>query len=58
MVGRPRFLHRAGYSALLYDSRAHGESGGDAITFGHLEAKTRARRLGLRDHWRPGNASA
>jgi pimeloyl-ACP methyl ester carboxylesterase len=33
MVGRPRFLHRAGYSALLYDSRAHGESGGDAITF-------------------------
>ncbi len=39
MVDRARFLHRAGYSALLFDSRAHGESGGDAITFGHLESE-------------------
>ncbi len=39
MVDRARFLHRAGYSVLLYDSRAHGESGGDAITFGHLESE-------------------
>jgi uncharacterized protein len=39
MVDRARFLHSAGYSSLLCDSRAHGESGGDTITFGHLESE-------------------
>jgi fermentation-respiration switch protein FrsA (DUF1100 family) len=39
MADRARFLHRAGYAVLLFDSRAHGESGGDAITFGHLESE-------------------
>ena len=39
MLDRVRFLNRAGYSALLYDSRAHGESGGDAVTFGRLESE-------------------
>lgn len=38
MAGRAAFLHASGYSVLLYDSQAHGESDGRAITFGFLEA--------------------
>lgn len=38
MLGRARVLIAAGYSVLLADSRAHGESDGDAITFGYLES--------------------
>jgi fermentation-respiration switch protein FrsA (DUF1100 family) len=38
MLARARFLHGAGYSVLLFDAQAHGESTGDRITFGHLEA--------------------
>jgi fermentation-respiration switch protein FrsA (DUF1100 family) len=38
MVARARFLHAAGHSVLLFDFQAHGESPGDAITFGHLES--------------------
>src|SRR6478609_8308141 len=36
MVARARFLHRSGYSVLLPDFQAHGESTGDFITFGAL----------------------
>lgn len=32
-----RALSRAGYGVLLYDSRGHGESGGDACTWGDRE---------------------
>ncbi len=39
MLPRARFLHREGYSVLLYDSRAHGESTGNAVTFGYLESR-------------------
>jgi uncharacterized protein len=38
MVPRARFLHAAGYSVLAFDFQAHGESGGDAITFGSRES--------------------
>lgn len=38
MIGRARFLKAAGYSSLLIDLPAHGESGGDRITFGMREA--------------------
>jgi cephalosporin-C deacetylase-like acetyl esterase len=38
MVSRERFLHAAGYSVLLLDFRATGESPGNAITFGYREA--------------------
>ncbi len=38
MLGRAEFLHRVGYSVLLFDAQAHGESPGDRITFGYLEA--------------------
>jgi alpha-beta hydrolase superfamily lysophospholipase len=39
MLGRARFLHAAGYSILLFDFRAHGESKGSPITFGYLESR-------------------
>lgn len=38
MLGRARFLHRAGYAVLLFDLPAHGESDGDRVTFGYGEA--------------------
>lgn len=39
MVERARFLVDAGYSALLFDAQAHGESPGEQITFGYLESR-------------------
>ena len=39
MINRARFLSRAGFSVLLFDFQAHGESSGDHITFGYLESK-------------------
>jgi len=39
MIGRARFLSQAGYSVLLFDFQAHGESSGKHITFGGLESK-------------------
>ena len=38
MLGRARFLNRAGYAVLLIDFRGHGESEGNRYTFGYLEA--------------------
>jgi pimeloyl-ACP methyl ester carboxylesterase len=38
MLGRARFLHRAGYTVLAPDFQAHGESPGQHITFGELES--------------------
>jgi len=37
MLGRARFLREAGYSVLLIDLQAHGESPGEYITFGDRE---------------------
>ncbi len=37
MIRRVPFLHRLGWSALLFDLRHHGASGGSATTFGSLE---------------------
>jgi uncharacterized protein len=39
MVDRARFLSHAGFSVLLFDFQAHGESSGDQITFGYLESR-------------------
>lgn len=39
MLDRARFLHKEGYSALLIDLPAHGESDGARITFGAREGK-------------------
>jgi len=38
MLNRARFLQNDGYDVLLFDFQAHGESGGDVITFGYQEA--------------------
>jgi uncharacterized protein len=58
MVDRARFLYRAGYSSLLSDSRAHGESGGDAITFGHLESEDARAEVALVRSLAPGEPVA
>jgi fermentation-respiration switch protein FrsA (DUF1100 family) len=42
MIDRARFLSRSGYSILLFDFQAHGESAGQHITFGALESKDAA----------------
>jgi fermentation-respiration switch protein FrsA (DUF1100 family) len=39
MLPRAGFLHALGYSVLLPDFRAHGESTGDHTTFGALESR-------------------
>src|SRR6266480_5718789 len=39
MVDRARFLHRAGYSVLLIDFQATGETKGDRIAFGWKESR-------------------
>ena len=39
MVDRARFLRRAGYSVLLIDFQATGETNGDHITFGWKESR-------------------
>lgn len=39
LVTRALFLSRAGYSVLLFDFQAHGESLGKQITFGFLESR-------------------
>ena len=37
MIDRARFLYEAGYSSLMIDFQAHGESPGERITLGYLE---------------------
>ena len=39
MLARASFLNQKGYSVLLFDFQAHGESPGENITFGYLEAQ-------------------
>ncbi len=39
MLGRAEFLRAAGYAVLLIDFQAHGESTGERMSFGHLEAR-------------------
>ena len=38
MLDRARFLNRAGYTVLLFDFQAHGETEGSFMTFGMLES--------------------
>jgi fermentation-respiration switch protein FrsA (DUF1100 family) len=47
MVERAKFLSAAGYGVLLFDFQAHGESGGDRITFGYLESRDAASAVEL-----------
>ncbi len=58
MLGRARFLNRAGYSTLLIDLPAHGESTGDRITFGAREAAGVKAALGFLRRESPGGRIA
>jgi len=37
MMGYAKFLLASGYSLVMMDARAHGESGGSIATYGHIE---------------------
>jgi fermentation-respiration switch protein FrsA (DUF1100 family) len=39
LLDRARLVHGAGYSVLLFDFQAHGESSGSNVTFGYLESR-------------------
>lgn len=39
LIDRARFLSRVGYTVLLFDFQAHGESEGKHITIGYLESR-------------------
>lgn len=54
MLPRARLLHDAGYSVLLFDLQAHGESTGSRITFGHLEGRDAAAAVELARKRMPG----
>ncbi len=47
LVQRARVLHDHGFSVLLFDLQAHGESPGRRITFGKLEALDAAAAVGF-----------
>ena len=46
MLGRAKFLHRAGYSVLMFDFQSHGETPGETQTFGFLEARDAVAAVG------------
>lgn len=54
MLGRAEFLHKQGYSVLLIDFQAHGESKGRRVTFGDLESRDVAAAIQYLDHQLPG----
>lgn len=58
MVERGRFLHHAGYSVLLIDFQATGESPGDHITFGWLESRDARAAVNFLRTARPGEPVA
>lgn len=45
MLGQAELLASVGYQTILYDSRAHGESGGEWATFGFFERQDFSRVL-------------
>ena len=54
LVQRARVLHDHGFSVLLFDLQAHGESSGRRITFGKLEALDAAAAVSFVRHRLPG----
>ena len=54
MMQRARMLHESGFSVLLFDFQAHGESTGKRITFGHLEALDAEAAVAFARHRLPG----
>ena len=58
MLNRVRFLREAGYSLLLFDFQAHGESQGRHITFGYLESRDATAAVGFVHQRFPGQKVA
>jgi len=58
MVRRARLFRDHGYSVLLFDFQAHGESPGEHITFGHLESRDARTALDLVHRELPGQPVA
>jgi fermentation-respiration switch protein FrsA (DUF1100 family) len=56
MLSRAEFLHNRGYSVLLIDLQAHGESAGDRITFGARESQDVTSALVNLQRWLPEEA--
>jgi alpha-beta hydrolase superfamily lysophospholipase len=54
----PPLLCPQGYDVVLYDARAHGESGGDAVTFGYHEKEDLRRVLDFVGSVQPGTPLA
>jgi alpha-beta hydrolase superfamily lysophospholipase len=54
LVERARFLSRAGFTILLFDFQAHGESPGQHITFGYLESRDARAAVGFLRTSAPG----
>ncbi len=54
MVDRARVLHEHGFSVLLFDFQASGESSGHRITFGKLEGLDAAAAVAFVRDRRPG----
>ena len=44
-IGIAQHFNALGFDVLAYDSRAHGESGGDACTYGFYEKKDLSRAI-------------
>ena len=58
-LDRARLFHDAGYSVLLFDFQAHGESPGRHITFGYLESRDAQAAVGyIRDRVHGGKVAA
>jgi uncharacterized protein len=45
LLGDAELVSKEGFNAILYDSRAQGESGGENCTFGYFEARDLSRAL-------------
>ncbi|HVX38734.1 MAG TPA: alpha/beta fold hydrolase [Gemmatimonadaceae bacterium] len=54
MLARAELLHGEGFSVLAPDFQAHGESGGDVITFGARESFDAQAAVGFLEHELPG----
>lgn len=54
MVERAKLFNELGFAVLLFDFQAHGESPGQHITFGHLEAFDAAAAIDFLRHEAPG----
>ena len=58
VLNRVGFLHLAGYSLLLFDFQAHGETTGRHITFGYLESRDASASVDFVRHTFPGQKIA